>query len=61
MQTARRLIARHAQGAVHDALADTRVVAFKAGALLYTGANIIPFGDRLAAVPISGLWVEASA
>lgn len=28
---------------------------FKAGALLYTGANTVPIGDRLAAVPISGL------
>jgi predicted AAA+ superfamily ATPase len=29
---------------------------FKAGALLYTGAATVPFGDRLAAVPLSGLW-----
>ncbi|MBI4898132.1 MAG: ATP-binding protein [Actinobacteria bacterium] len=29
---------------------------FKAGALLYTGASTVPFGDRLAAVPLSGLW-----
>lgn len=29
---------------------------FKAGALIYTGANTVPFGDRLAAVPVSGLW-----
>lgn len=29
---------------------------FKAGALLYTGANTVPFGDRLAAVPMAGLW-----
>jgi predicted AAA+ superfamily ATPase len=29
---------------------------FKAGALLYTGANTVGFGDRLAAVPLSGLW-----
>lgn len=29
---------------------------FKAGALLYTGANTVPFGDRLAAVPLAGLW-----
>ena len=34
---------------------------FKAGVLLYTGANTVPFGDRLAAVPISGLWTDASA
>jgi predicted AAA+ superfamily ATPase len=29
---------------------------FKAGALLYTGANTVAFGDRVAAVPLSGLW-----
>jgi predicted AAA+ superfamily ATPase len=29
---------------------------FKAGAVLYTGADTLPFGDRLAAIPISGLW-----
>jgi predicted AAA+ superfamily ATPase len=29
---------------------------FKAGAVLYTGADMLPFGDRLAAVPVSGLW-----
>ncbi len=29
---------------------------FKAGALLYTGSQTLPFGDRLAAVPVSGLW-----
>ncbi len=29
---------------------------FKAGALLYTGARSVPFGDRLAAVPFAGLW-----
>lgn len=31
---------------------------FKAGALLYTGANTVSFGDRLAAVPVSGLWAS---
>lgn len=34
--------------------------AFKAGALLYTGADTLPFGDRLAAVPMSGLWSGTS-
>ncbi len=34
--------------------------AFKGGALLYTGANTVPFGDRLAAVPVSGLWCGTS-
>jgi uncharacterized protein len=29
---------------------------FKAGALIYTGADTLPFGDRLAAIPLSGLW-----
>ena len=33
---------------------------FKAGALLYTGANTLPFGDRLAAVPLQGLWTGTS-
>ncbi len=29
---------------------------FKAGTLIYLGADTLPFGDRLAAVPLSGLW-----
>lgn len=29
---------------------------FKGGLLLHTGAETLPFGDRLAAVPLSGLW-----
>jgi hypothetical protein len=29
---------------------------FKGGAVLYTGSDTLPFGDRLAAVPLSGLW-----
>ncbi|HWK28679.1 MAG TPA: ATP-binding protein [Solirubrobacter sp.] len=32
---------------------------FKAGVVLYTGEHALPFGDRLAAVPISGLWHAA--
>lgn len=31
---------------------------FKLGVLLYTGEQPLSFGDRLAAVPISGLWAE---
>lgn len=27
-----------------------------AGVVLYTGAEALPFGDRLAAVPLSALW-----
>jgi predicted AAA+ superfamily ATPase len=37
---------------VREALGDT----FRAGVLLYTGAHTVPFGDRLAAVPVQGLW-----
>ncbi len=37
-------------------LRDTLGGRFKAGVLLYTGSQTIPFGDRLAAVPVSGLW-----
>ena len=29
---------------------------FKAGAVLFAGDQTLPFGDRLAAVPIAGLW-----
>jgi predicted AAA+ superfamily ATPase len=29
---------------------------FKAGVLIHTGPRTLPFGDRLAAVPVSGLW-----
>lgn len=29
---------------------------FKAGVVLHLGADTLPFGDRLAAVPVSGLW-----
>lgn len=29
---------------------------FKGGVVLHTGESTLPFGDRLAAVPIAGLW-----
>jgi len=29
---------------------------FKGGVVLYVGSDTLPFGDRLAAVPLSGLW-----
>ncbi len=32
---------------------------FKAGVVLYTGERTLPFGDRLAAVPLAGLWAES--
>ncbi len=37
-------------------LRDARGSTFRAGVLLYTGQQTIPLGDRLWAVPISGLW-----
>lgn len=33
---------------------------FKAGVLLYTGESVVPFGDRLAAVPLCGLWANTA-
>lgn len=35
---------------------DQRGSAFKAGVVVYTGPNTVPLGDRLWAVPVSGLW-----
>lgn len=37
---------------LHDKLGSR----FRAGALFYTGAHTVSFGDRLAAVPLCGLW-----
>ncbi len=37
-------------------LRDSRADRFKAGAVLYTGRQTIPLGDRIWAVPVSGLW-----
>lgn len=37
-------------------LRDRLGASFKAGVLLYTGEITVPFGDRLSAVPLSGLW-----
>jgi uncharacterized protein len=37
-------------------LRDARDKCFKAGVVVYTGARTLPFGDRLWAVPVSGLW-----
>lgn len=45
---------RHFRGLVH--LREKRGARFNAGALLYTGASSVPFGDRLAAGPLVGLW-----
>ena len=32
---------------------------FAFGALVYTGRATVPFGDRLAAIPLEGLWADA--
>lgn len=37
-------------------LRDQRTDSFRAGVLFYTGEQTIPLGDRLWAVPLSGLW-----
>jgi hypothetical protein len=29
---------------------------FRAGILLYTGKDMVPFGKKLAAIPVSALW-----
>jgi hypothetical protein len=39
-------------GQMRDAIADK----FMAGIALYAGNDVLPFGDRLLAVPISALW-----
>jgi predicted AAA+ superfamily ATPase len=37
-------------------LRDSRPERFMAGVILYTGRDTLPLGDRIWAVPISGLW-----
>lgn len=37
-------------------LRDKLKARFKAGAVLYTGERTLPFGDRIWAVPLAGLW-----
>ena len=39
-----------------ERLRDARGESFKAGVVLYAGAQTIPLGKRLWAVPVSGLW-----
>ncbi len=39
-------------GQIRDAIGDTS----KIGVALYAGDQVLPFGDRLLAVPISALW-----
>lgn len=40
-------------------LRDARSESFKCGILFYTGAQTVPLGDRLFAVPLSGIWAKA--
>ena len=42
-------------------LRDRLSTRFSAGAILYTGEQTVPFGDRLAAVPLCGLWCRHRA
>ena len=35
---------------------DARTDLFSFGAVLYDGVDLVPFGDRLAAAPLSALW-----
>jgi predicted AAA+ superfamily ATPase len=37
-------------------LRDARSKSFRCGILFYTGSQTVPLGDRLFAVPLSGLW-----
>jgi predicted AAA+ superfamily ATPase len=37
-------------------LAETCKTKFAYGVVLYDSADLVPFGDRLAAVPLSSLW-----
>jgi predicted AAA+ superfamily ATPase len=39
-------------------LRDARSQSFRCGVLLYTGGQTVPLGDRLFAVPLSGLWAQ---
>jgi len=38
------------------ALQELAVKRFRAGILLYTGKDMVPFGKKLAAIPVSALW-----
>jgi hypothetical protein len=38
------------------ALAEATGDSFHRGIILYTGDEVVPFGERLAAVPVQGLW-----
>jgi hypothetical protein len=40
---------------MRDRLGDS----FTSGVVLYTGDRVLPFGDRLTAMPVSALWAAA--
>ncbi|MDF5757734.1 hypothetical protein [Spongiactinospora sp. TRM90649] len=42
-------------------LADRLGARFRAGFVLYTGEQALPFGDRLKALPMASLWTLDSA
>lgn len=41
-----------------EKLRDARGESFRAGAVIYTGEQTLPLGNRLWAVPVSGLWSD---
>jgi predicted AAA+ superfamily ATPase len=45
------------RGLIH--LRDRLGAAFTSGVVLYTGDRVLPFGDRLTAMPVSALWAAA--
>ena len=58
-----KLLARHSETALTEALADTRVVLaartggdFIVGVVLYTGIQTLPFGPKMRAMPAATLW-----
>ncbi len=48
--------ARPSDFAALSRLRDARGADLRAGVVVYTGESILPFGDRLWAVPVSALW-----
>jgi predicted AAA+ superfamily ATPase len=57
VKTAASVSASDFRGLVH--LRDKLGSRFRAGIVLYAGERTLPFGDRMAAVPISALWAAS--
>ena len=57
VKTAASVSASDFRGLVH--LRDKLGPRFRAGIVLYAGERTLPFGDRMAAVPISALWAAS--